>query len=306
MALGYRPFVTVEQMPWMPKSRYGAMRETLGARGPLALDMMLLTATGQVSLDYANEADCARKVTLAARASPVLVALYANSPLRGGQPSGYLSFRSRVWSGVDDRRCGYRDFMLDGGFTYARYVEWALDAPMLFLRRRGAYLTPPLTFRQFLSAGFGGDRATREDWADHLSTLFPEVRVKKLIEVRAGRLQRAGPHRALAALMRGLFYSKGAGERALAALPTLPLSEHLRLHELAQREGLEGRWEGRTLAQLGLELIAAARAGLAELGDDEPALLDPLEEVAKSGRSPARRVLQAPREPVALLDAFTL
>jgi len=268
--------------------------------------MMLLTATGQVSLDFHDEADCARKVTLVARASPVLVALFANSPLRLGQPTGWLSYRSRVWSDVDPARCGYQGFMLDGSFTYARYAEWALDAPMLFLRRDGRYLTPPLSFRQFIAQGFEGHRAVQEDWTDHLSTLFPEVRVKRLIEVRAADCTGAGPTGGLAALMRGLLYSPKAMERALAALPRLPLDEHRRFHELAQREGLEGKWNGRGLAAMALELVAAARAGLTALGDDEPKLLEPLEAIAKSGRSPARRVLEAPREPVALLDAFTL
>ncbi len=306
VTLGYRPFDAVGAMPWMPKSRYGAMRQTLGTRGALALDMMLLTATGQVSLDFHDEADCAGKVTLVARASPVLVALFANSPLRLGQPAGFLSYRSHVWSDVDAARCGYQAFMLDGSFTYARYVEWALDAPMLFLRRRGQYLTPPLTFRQFVAKGFDGERAVQEDWADHLSTLFPEVRVKKLIEVRAADCNDAGMTGGLAALMRGLLYSKQAGERALAALPALPLDEHRRFHELAQREGLEAKWNGRSLSAMALELISAARDGLTELGDDPPGLLEPLEAVARSGRSPARRVLEANREPAALLDAFTL
>ena len=306
VALGYRPFETVTSMPWMPKTRYTAMRQTLGTRGKLALEMMLMTATGQVSLDFGDEADCARKVTLVARASPLLVALFANSPLRQGADSGFLSYRSHVWSDVDPSRCGYQAFFLDGSFSYAKYVEWALAAPMLFLRRGGKYLTPPLTFGQFIERGFENERAVQEDWSDHLSTLFPEVRVKKLIEVRAADCNGVEMTGGLAAMMRGLMYSPDALERALAFLPKLPLAEHLEFHELAQREGLEAKWNGQSLAAMTVELLKVAREGLAKLGDDEPALLDALDVVAKGGRSPARRVLEAPRSPTALLDAFTL
>src|SRR5688500_11312226 len=116
-------------MPWMPKSRYRTMRQTLGTRGKLALDMMLMTSTGQVSLDWADEAGCAEMISLAARVSPLLVALYANSPLVEGKPSGFMSYRSHVWTDVDAKRCGYLPAMFDGSFSYAAYVEWALDAP---------------------------------------------------------------------------------------------------------------------------------------------------------------------------------
>jgi len=140
VALGYRPFGTTAQMPWMPKTRYAAMRKTLGARGRLALDMMLMTATGQVSLDWSNEADCVRKVVTAARLTPVIVALFANSPLVQGRPSGWMSYRSHVWTEVDPARCGYLPSMFDGSFSYRAYVEWGLDAPLLFLRRQDQYL----------------------------------------------------------------------------------------------------------------------------------------------------------------------
>ncbi|MFT3842471.1 MAG: glutamate-cysteine ligase family protein [Myxococcaceae bacterium] len=302
VTLGYRPFDAVAQMPWMPKTRYTSMRKTLGSRGSLALDMMLMTATGQVSLDFSSEVDCGRKVTLVARATPVLVALFANSPLKLGQPSGYLTFRSRVWSDVDNARCGYQAFMLDGSFSYQRYAEWALDAPMLFLRRRGQYLTPPLTFRQFLEQGFEGERATREDWADHLSTMFPEVRVKKLIEVRGADCNDWPMTAGLVAMMRGLLYSPEAAAQAMKRLPSLGLDEHRALHESAQREGLEAPG----MAALAVDLVAIAREGLKRLGDDDQSLLDALEKVAKSGKSPARKVLEAPRDPVKLLDAFTI
>src|SRR6185436_17745104 len=128
-----------------------------------ALNMMLMTATGQVSLDWRDEADCVAKTVASVRISPLLVALYANSPIVAGKPSGFQSFRSRVWNDVDNARCGYPEAMLDGSFSYRAYVEWALDAPMLFLRRAGKYVTPKLTFREFLKRGYEGAPATFSD-----------------------------------------------------------------------------------------------------------------------------------------------
>ncbi|HEX8439612.1 glutamate--cysteine ligase, partial [Archangium sp.] len=202
VALGYRPFVTPADMPWMPKTRYLAMRQSLPERGRLALNMMLMTSTGQVSLDWEDEADCVRKTVLVARLSPLMNALYANSPLVDGKPSGYLSFRNRVWDEVDPTRCGYLRAFFDGSFSYRAYVEWALDAPILFLRRRGEYLRPKMSFRQFIQQGFEGSPADMSDWTDHLSTLFPEVRLKKVVEVRGADCVSAPMTGALAALWR--------------------------------------------------------------------------------------------------------
>lgn len=305
VTLGYRPFDEIASMPWMPKSRYKVMRESLGARGKLAHAMMLMTATGQVSLDWKDEADCARKVMASARLAPVLVALYANSPLVEGKPSGYLSWRSRVWNDVDPARCGYVPAMLDGSFSYRAYVEWALDAPLLFLRRDGKYINPKATFRQLMKNGFEGTSATYGDWVDHLSTLFPEVRIKKVLEIRSADCVSAELTGALAALMRGLLYDGGALSELEAALPKLPLPAHLELHGLAQREGLQGVFAGRTLGALAVDVVGIAERALKRLDPADAPLLEPLMAVAKSGKSPAHKVLEAPRGPVALLDAFT-
>ncbi len=307
--LGYRPFGTLAEMPWMPKSRYRVMRETLGTRGRLAFDMMLMTATGQVSLDWRDEADCVRKVTASVRVSPLLVALFANSPLAQGQPTGYLSWRSRVWSEVDPARCGYPHAMLDGSFSYAAYVEWALDAPLLFLRRDGQYLGPKLTFREFLARGYDGRPATHADWTDHLSTLFPEVRLKKVIEIRAADGVSVALTGALVALMRGLLYDRTALEAATELLPPRSPREHLELHAAAQLQGLQARLGAGTLADFAGELVELAAAGLARLGDDDVALLEPLREVARRRRSPAQDVLEAferEADPSRFVDHFLL
>lgn len=309
VTLGYRPFTTLAEMPWMPKTRYRVMRETLGRRGRLAFDMMLMTATGQVSLDWRDEADCVRKVTGAVRVSPLLVALFANSPLAQGQPTGYQSWRSRVWSEVDPARCGYPAAMLDGSFSYQAYVDWALDAPLLFLRRDGQYLAPKLTFREFLARGHEGRPATHADWTDHLSTLFPEVRLKRVIEIRAADGNGLALTGALAALMRGLLYDRAALEGATRLLPPLSPREHLELHAAAQMQGLGARLGAGTLADYGAELVELAAAGLGRLGDDDVSLLEPLREVARSRRAPAVAVLEAferQADPARFLDGFVL
>jgi glutamate--cysteine ligase len=296
VCFGYRPWGTAADMPWMPKARYAAMRETLGARGRLARDMMQMTCTTQASFDWADEADCARKVTLAARLAPVLVALYANSPLVEGRPVGWQSYRSHVWDEVDPSRCGYFPALVDGSFSYQAYVEWALNAPLLFLRRDGHYLTPDLTFRALLAKGFGGAPALASDWTDHLSTLFPEVRIKSVLEVRSadgGSVATAG---ALAALWRGLLYDAQALEDAGRIVPRLSFAEHLAFHAEAQRRGLRGRLGKVPLAALARDMVRVAREGLLRLDPLDAPLLEPLEETARSGRSPADALLSAHAE----------
>jgi len=292
VALGYRPFGLPEDVSWMPKSRYGAMRQSLPERGALAHHMMLMTSTGQVSLDWEDEADCVRKTVLIARLTPLLISLYANSPLRNGKPSGYLSFRSRVWDEVDPTRCGYLPSFFDGSFSYLAYVNWALDAPILFLRRRGEYLRPKMTFRRFIQEGFEGAPADLSDWTDHLSTLFPEARLKKIVEVRGADCVSADMTGALAALWRGLLYDRTALDEAALLLPKLSLADHLALHDTSRREGLAGRLGNQELHRLAGEMVAIARRGLERLDAADAPLLDVLAEVAASKKSPGQRVLE--------------
>lgn len=293
VALGYRPFDEIPAMPWMPKTRYRAMRESLGARGALALDMMLMTATGQVSLDWTSEEDCADKVLVTARLTPLLVALYANSPLKQGRKTGFLSYRSHVWTDVDKARCGYLPSMIDGTFSYAKYMDWALDAPMLFLRRGTEYLQPKLSFRQFMKGGYEGHRPVQSDWLDHLSTLFPEVRIKKVMEVRGADCNGAELTGALAALWRGLLYDADARAAARDLLPKLSFEEHLQFHADAQKQGLRAQLGGVPLWRFCKEMVEIARRGLRNLSGDDAGLLDPLLELANGGVSPAERVLKA-------------
>lgn len=309
VTLGYRPWGTPADIPWMPKKRYQVMRQTLPVRGKLALNMMLMTCTGQVSLDWSSEADCARKVTATARLTPLLVALFANSPLVEGKPSGWMSYRSHVWSDVDPTRCGYFPRMLDGTFDYGAYVEWALEAPLLFLRRNGDYVMPAMTFRQLLERGFEGQPARRSDWEDHLSTLFPEVRIKRVMEVRGADSVSLGQTAALVALWRGLLYDEASLDTALGLVPRLSFEEHLAFHEEAQHHGLKGKLRRTPLASMALEMVRLARHGLEHLDPDDVPLLETLEARARSGRSPAEDVLEAFGEetsPARFLARFAL
>jgi glutamate--cysteine ligase len=307
VALGYRPFDRLDQMPWMPKTRYRAMRETLSGRGSLATNMMLMTATGQVSLDWADEADCVKKAVVSARLAPLLVALYANSPIAEGRPTGFQSFRSHVWTDVDPSRCGFIPAMFDNSFSYTAYVEWALDAPLLFLRREGEYLRPEMTFRQLLEGGYEGQPPTRGDWTDHLTTLFPEVRLKKVLEIRSADC--VGPELtgALVALWRGILYQRDALFEAARLLPPVSYPEQLELMDAARRDGLRARWKGVSLGGAAREMVEIAARGLERLDPPDAPLLRPLEEIAASGRSPAERVLKTfeqEKNPVRFLSRF--
>lgn len=301
--VGYRPFGALAEQHWMPKRRYEVMRRSLGARGALAHDMMLMTATGQASLDWTDEADCAQKLTLLSRAAPVFLALFANSPLKAGQPTGYLSWRSRVWTQVDPARTGYVPHAVDGAFSYRAYVDWALDAPLLFLRRGGEYLSPGLTFRQLLERGHEGQPARESDWVDHLSTLFPEVRLKRVIEFRSADCCSEAMTAGLVAALRGLAYEPGARAAALELFVARTPEAHALLHEEAARLGLAATERGHSLGALAVELLEIAARGLAALGDGDGPLLEPLLSVARSGRSPALALLEAPRTALGVLEA---
>ena len=212
LGTGYRPFGTPAEARWVPKGRYGRMREHLSQSGRYGLDMMAMTATVQASFDYSDEADMSAKVQMALRVSPLVTALFANSPIREGRKTGALSFRTLVWREVDPLRCGIRPEFFAPDFGYAGYADWALDIPMIFVRREHQYLDPRgLSFRRFLTEGLDGQRATTSDWEDHLTTLFPEVRLKRVVEMRGADMGTADMCLALPALWKGLLYD---GRRA--------------------------------------------------------------------------------------------
>jgi glutamate--cysteine ligase len=304
LAAGYRPWGTPGTAAWMPKSRYVVMRPFLASRGRRAEDMMAMTASTQVSFDFGSESDVAAKLRTSLAVQPAVVALYANAPVVEGRPSGWKSFRSAVWEDVDAARQGLLAFAFDEGFEqdpYRHYAAWALDIPMVFLRRGGRYLgTGGATFRQFLEAGLHGSRPTLGDWEDHLSTLFPDVRLKGVVEVRAADACDAAMTKALVALWKGILYEPDARAAAWALVSGIPFAARGPLGVSAGREGLSARLpDGRTLREVASELVEIAARGLCrqrccgEKGQDERVWLEPLRERAASGRSPADDALEA-------------
>jgi glutamate--cysteine ligase len=303
LATGYRPWGRPDQVPWMPKNRYTVMRPFLQARGRLAADMMAMTGSTQASFDFSGERDMAEKLRVALAVQPAVTALCANSPVVDGRASGWLSYRVAVWEETDPDRCGLLPFAFEPGFdddAYRRYTEWALDVPMVFLRRQGRYLpTGSHTFRRFLAEGLEGHRPTMLDWEDHLSTLFPEVRVKGVVEVRAADACDADMTRAVLALWKGLLYDPQARDWAWDAVKRFTVSERRALMVAAGRQALAATApDGRTLAQLAGTLLDAAEAGLCrqhacgDEGEDERKFLAPLRARAESGRSPADEALE--------------
>jgi glutamate--cysteine ligase len=297
LSLGANPLHDVDEIPRVPKARYAVMRRFLPPRGELALHMMHLTATVQANLDYASEEDMAAKMRAAMGVSPIVSALFANSSLYLGKPSGWVSRRVHIWRHVDPDRCGMLPFVFEPDFGYERYVEWALDVPMFFVLRGGRYLpSDGMTFRRFLAEGHALGPATLQDWNLHLTTLFPEVRLKQFLEVRGADAVPSGLICALPALWKGLLYDDAAREAAWRLVADWQFPEREAALEAVARRGLAAQVAGRPVLPLARELLAIARAGLARIGEgsgdapDERGFLEPLEAVAERGRSPGEEV----------------
>lgn len=298
LGLGIHPLHGVDRLPAMPKERYRIMRGYLPSRGALALEMMFATATVQANLDYANEADMVDKLRTALAVQPLVSAVFANSGLSEGKPNGYVSRRLHTWEHTDPDRTGLLPFVFQPGFGYRRYVEWALDVPMFFVIRDGRYEPARgRTFRQFLEAGFGVLRPTLGDWDRHLATLFPDVRLKRFIEVRGADAVPPGLTCALPALWKGLLYEAGARSAAWALVAQASQAEREAAREDVARRGLAAHYAGRPVAELAGELVAISRDGLRRIAHpgrhdtDETAYLDPVFEQLEIGASPGRVVL---------------
>src|SRR6266446_8419069 len=313
LATGYRPFGTRDQVSWMPKGRYAAMKSSLGNKGRLALDMMLMTATVQANLDWSDERDLAEKVRAASSASPIVTALFANSSVIAGRDGGYLDFRYQVWRETDPDRCGLLEPMFRDGWGYEAYVDWALNVPMLFVRRGSEYLDARgQTFGDWLRTGRlragGMAPPVLGNWVDHLTTLFPEVRVKRVLELRGADMVPPPYLHALAAIWVGLLYDASARQAAWDLTKGWTFAQRLDFQaDVARRAQGPG---GRTARDLARELVFAARAGLsawaAESGDDVRGELDPLEDVLARGTLAERAlvVLQEARGDSAALVRF--
>jgi len=298
LALGADPIHEVSEIPRMPKARYDIMRRYLPGQGEMALDMMHATATVQANFDYSSEADMVGKLRTAMGCSPLSSALFANSPIQGGKESGFVTRRVEVWRHMDADRCGLLPFVFADRFGYEDYAEWALDVPMFFLVRGGRYRqATEQTFRQFLANGFEGERATVGDWDTHLTTLFPEVRLKRVIEVRGSDAVPPGLICALPALWKGILYDDEATEAAWQLVEHLTLAEREALLSDVARRGLAAEVAGRPILALAREFVDLASEGLrriaarGETDADERSFLDPIREVIERGKSPGEVIL---------------
>ncbi|HEX9577071.1 MAG TPA: glutamate-cysteine ligase family protein [Myxococcales bacterium] len=298
LAAGYRPFGTRDEVPWMPKGRYAAMKSSLGPRGRLALDMMLMTATVQANLDWSDERDLAEKVRAATAVSPLVSAIFANSPIVNGKPSGYLDFRYQVWRETDPARSGLLEQMLQPDWGYRAYVEWAIDVPMLFVRSGTDYTDAGgQTFRQWLLTGKLRNGEVRQptlaNWVDHLTTLFPEVRVKRVLELRGADVVPPKYMLAFTALWVGLLYDPPARAAAWELTRKWSFAQRLEFQGEVARSALRAP---RAL-DLARELVSIARKGLAgwaaRSGLDERPHLDSLDDIVASGKTLAERALDA-------------
>jgi len=302
LGLGMWPDKTRAELPVMPKGRYGIMRRHMPRVGNLGLDMMLRTCTIQVNLDYASEADMVKKFRVGLALQPLATALFANSPFIEGKSNGMLSFRSHIWSDTDPQRTGMLPFVFEDGFGYERYADYMLDVPMYFVYREGRYIDAAgLSFRDFLRGELSvlpGEKPTLDDWTDHLSTAFPEVRLKTFLEMRGAD---GGPWNricALPAFWVGLLYDGAALDAAWDLVKHWTLEERQALRDAVPAMALDAPLPGggrlRDIAGAVLDIAhagLAARARFNASGDDETGFLEPLHEIVRSGKVPAEMLL---------------
>jgi glutamate--cysteine ligase len=298
LSLGSDPLHQVSEVPVMPKRRYAIMRRYLPTRGVLALHMMHTTATVQANFDYRDEADMVSKLRTAMGCSPIVSALFANSSISEGKPNGFTSRRVEIWRHTDPDRCGMLDFVFDPDFGYRKYTEWALDVPMFFIVREHRYIPAKgLSFRAFMERGLEGEQATLDDWDLHLTTLFPEVRLKRFIEVRGADAVPRSLICALPALWKGLLYDAEARGAAWSLVQDWSARQRDESLEQVARLGLGAQIAGRPVLELARELTEIASAGLRRIAErqetdrDERHFLDPIREQLELGKSPGQVLL---------------
>ncbi|WP_439534140.1 glutamate--cysteine ligase [Polymorphobacter sp.] len=302
LGLGFWPDKRRDELPWMPKGRYAIMRAHMPRVGGLGLDMMTRTCTIQTNLDYAGEADMVKKFRVSLALQPLATALFANSPFGEGKPNGFLSYRSHIWTDTDPARTGTLPFVFEDGFGFERYADYALDVPMYFVYRAGKYIDAAgQSFRDFLAGrlpALPGETPTIADWKDHLSTAFPEVRMKGYLEMRGADGGRWDRICALPALWVGLLYDDVALDAAWELVKNWTAEDHARLRDDVPRLALKAPSPlGGSLQALAKQVLAIADAGLARrarqnrMGDSEQGFLNPLREIADSGLTNAERLL---------------
>jgi glutamate--cysteine ligase len=303
LGVGFQPKWRREDIPWMPKGRYQIMGAYMPKRGALGLDMMLRTCTIQTNLDFGSEADMVKKFRVSLALQPVATALFANSPFTEGRPNGFLSYRSHIWTDTDPDRTGVLPFVFEPGMGFERYVEHVLDVPMYFVYRDGRYIDASgQSFRDFLKGelpALPGELPTMTDWNDHLTTLFPEVRLKRFLEMRGAD---GGPWRslcALPALWVGVLYSQASLDAAADLIRDWTLEEHQALRDQVPKLALQTPFRGGTVQDLARHMLELSSEGLKARAEedwaaqDERQFLTALRRVVETGNSPADDKLAA-------------
>jgi glutamate--cysteine ligase len=301
-AVGMSPAWTRAETPVMPKGRYKIMAAYMPKVGKLGLDMMFRTCTVQANLDFSSEADMVKKLRVGLAWQPIATAMFANSPFTDGKPNGYLSYRAHIWSDTDAGRTGQLPFAFEPGMGFERYAEYALDVPMYFVKRGAQYIDVAGTSFRDLLAGkhpkLPGERATISDWANHLSTAFPEVRLKRYLEMRGAD---NGPMRmicALPALWAGLLYCQPALDEAWDEVKDWTQEEREQLRNDVAKLGLNAKIRGRRVQDIARNMLKLARAGLTQrmqldfAKQDEAHYLDPLEEIVERNETQAEALLK--------------
>jgi len=303
LGLGFNPKWQRADIPWMPKGRYAIMRRYMPEKGTLGLDMMLRTCTVQVNLDFSSEADMVHKFRAGIALQPLATALWANSPFAEGKPNGFLSYRSHIWTDTDPDRSGIPAFVFEDDMGFERYVDYMLDVPMYFVYRDGQYIdVAGQSFRDFMAGrlpGLPGEKPTMGDWTDHVTTAFPEVRLKTYLEMRGAD---GGPWAricALPAFWVGLLYDSQALDEVGQLIRDWTPAEISSLRDRVPAHALSTPFRSGTLGDVALEVLDIARRGLTRRGRlnsqgrDETCFLDVLSEIAESGRCPAEDHLEA-------------
>ncbi|MEZ5832144.1 MAG: glutamate--cysteine ligase [Dongiaceae bacterium] len=301
LGMGMNPKWSRADTPWMPKGRYKIMRKQMERKGKLGIDMMIRTCTVQTNLDFASEADMVKKLRVSLALQPIATALFADSPFTDGEPNGFLSYRSHIWTDTDPDRCGTLPFAFEDGMGFERYADYMLDVPMYFVYRDGEYIDAAgQSFRDFIKGklpALPGEIPTMGDWSDHVTTAFPEVRLKRYLEMRGAD---GGPWDrlcALPALWVGLLYDDQALDAAWDLVKDWTTEEHAMLRREVPKHALHVQFRDRKLQQWALEVIAIARTGLQRraaldrIGGDESGFLNVLQEIAESGKCPAEEKL---------------
>jgi len=302
IAIGFSPKWTLAETPVMPKRRYEIMRNYMPKVGRLGRDMMFRSATVQVNLDFSSEADMVKKLRVGLALQPLVTAIFANSPFTGGKPNGFLSYRSELWRDTDPNRTGMLPFAFEDGMSFERYVDYALDVPMYFIKRGEQQIdVAGESFRAFMNGELPqrpGERPTISDWSDHLTTLFPEVRLKTFLEMRGAD---SGPTPylcALPALWVGLLYDQTCLDAAWDLVKRWTNEQRADLRAEVPRKALNARLGRHTVGALSREMLAIARHGLEQRnhidgkGNSEASYLEPAETIVETNQTPAEWLLQ--------------